>query len=93
MEKSEMQKKVTITQEEYVEYKKLRKYRRLISDKYREQKPYIYQLKILSEALGCSMVGKDDVVDLIFNNIYDLYNNAMELDDLIHNYIDFTVKM
>ncbi len=78
-----MQKKVTITQEEYAEYRKLRKYKRMVTDKYSKQKPYIYQLKILSEALGCSMVGKDDVVDLIFNNIYDLYNIAIEFDDLI----------
>ena len=36
-----MQKKVTITQEEYEEYRKLRKYKRMVSDKYNEQKPYI----------------------------------------------------
>ncbi len=87
-----MQKKVTITQEEYAEYKKLRKYKRLVSDKYSEQKPYICQLKILAEGLHYSTVGKDDVVDLIFRNIFDLYNDAMEFDILVNNYIDFIVK-
>ena len=83
-----MQKKVTITQEEYAEYRKLRKYKRLVSDKYSEQTPYINQLKILAEALHYSTVGRDDVVDLIFRNIFDLYNDAMEFDDLVHNDID-----
>ena len=38
-----MQKKVTITQEEYAEYRKLRKYRRMVTDKYIEQKKDICQ--------------------------------------------------
>ena len=83
-----MQKKVTITQEEYAEYRKLRKYKRLVADKYSEQKPYICQLKVLAEALHYSTVSKRDVDDLILRNIFDLYNDAMEFDDLVHNYID-----
>ena len=78
-----MQKKVTITQEEYAEYKKLRKYRRMVTDKYIEQKKDICQLKILTEALFSSVVNQNDIVDLIFNNVYDLYNIAIEFDDLI----------
>ena len=83
-----MQKKVTITQEEYAEYRKLRKYRRMVTDKYIEQKKDICQLKILTEALFSSVVNQNDIVDLIFRNIFDLYNDAMEFDDLVHNYID-----
>ncbi|MDE6123758.1 MAG: hypothetical protein K2G22_00835 [Eubacterium sp.] len=71
-----------------MEYRKLRKYNRLVSDKYSEHKSYINQLKILAEALHYSTVGKDDVVDLIFNNIFDLYHDAMEFDNLVNNYID-----
>ena len=78
-----MQKKVTITQEEYAEYRKLRKYRRMVTDKYIEQKKDICQLKILTEALFSSVVNQYDIVDLIFNNVYDLYNIAIEFDDLI----------
>ena len=78
-----MQKKVTITQEEYAEYRKLRKYRRMVTDKYIEQKKDICKLKILTEALFSSVVNQNDIVDLIFNNVYDLYNIAIEFDDLI----------
>ncbi|MDE6506082.1 MAG: hypothetical protein K2K71_02325 [Eubacterium sp.] len=88
-----MQKKVTITQEEYEEYRKLRKYKRMVSDKYNEQKPYICQLKILTEALFYSVVNKDDIVGLIFNNVYDLYNDSIEFGKLVSDDLDFTAKM
>ena len=55
----------------------------MVSDKYIKQKKDICQLKILTEALFSSVVNQNDIVDLIFNNVYDLYNIAIEFDDLI----------
>ena len=56
-------------------------------------KAYILQLKILAESIDFSAVSSDDIKNLMTDNIDDLFRAANEFDDLIHNYIDFTVKM
>lgn len=56
-------------------------------------KAYILQLKILAESIDFSAVSSNDIKNLMTDNIDDLFRAANEFDDLIHNYIDFTVKM
>ena len=88
-----MQDKVTITWIEYEEYKKLKKYKDLAIEQFWGMKAYILQLKILAESIDFSAVSSDDIKNLMTDNIDDLFRAANECDDLIHNYIDFTVKM
>ena len=84
---------VTITGIEYEEYKKLKKYKDLAIEQFGGMKAYILQLKILAESIDFSAVSSDDIKNLMTDNIDYLFRAANEFDYLIHNYIDFTVKM
>ena len=83
---------VTITGIEYEEYEKLKTYKKFVTDNFAEIKATILQLKVLSEAFGCSAVSKNDIRDLMSDNIIDLFKAANEFDKFISTYIDFTIK-
>lgn len=79
---------VTITREQYDEYKALRRFNRVVTDKYGAFNIEMYKLKLIVGGLYYFNDGAEGLVDFLGEMILNIDKISSDLGDFVKNSID-----